>query len=392
MKKIKVIQINTSSSSGLVEDYKNDIFRNWNAQVGFQVKEKNKDINVECWTIEKEYDKEVIVDKDGVKFRVFPTSFSLRQNMEISMDMIKALKKEIEKSKKERYKLVLHFHEYHAWQVYLILFSIKKDKNIRIIAQHHGGRSPFKNMMKYKRFLLFLPGVAFMQFCERILYKKIDLFYSLSDDEDKYLSKIVPKSRIKFQTMGISDEYFKKGDKIKSRKKLKLNQKKKYVLFVGRIKTTKGIKELLDAMKKINDSKIQLLLMGQGTDSKKYEDYIKQNKINNVEFLGAKYGEDKLNYLSAADCLILPSHTEGAPVVLMEAIAKNLPVIATRVGGIPKMMKNNREGLIIPVQSEIDIAKSIKNILSWENKDISQYGKKYKWDEIIKNTIKDYFS
>jgi glycosyltransferase involved in cell wall biosynthesis len=68
--------------------------------------------------------------------------------------------------------------------------------------------------------------------------------------------------------------------------------------------------------------KVELLIIGEGVDFKKYKRYVNENNIKNVKFLGPKYGEEKKLFLSACDCLILPSHTEGAPVVLMEAIAK----------------------------------------------------------------------
>jgi glycosyltransferase involved in cell wall biosynthesis len=189
--------------------------------------------------------------------------------------------------------------------------------------------------------------------------------------------------------MGISDRYFKKINKQTARKKLRLNKNKKYILYLGRIKTTKGIKELLDAMKNV---KAELILIGEGVDYDKYKKYVIKKDIKNVEFLGARYGEDKLLYLSACDCLILPSHTEGAPVVLMEAIAKNLPVISTNVGGVSKMIKDGREGKIIRVNSKQDIQKAIEKVLKWKNKNIKQYAEKYRWKKIIRDTFKDYSS
>ena len=148
------------------------------------------------------------------------------------------------------------------------------------------------------------------------------------------------------------EEYFIKSDKIKAKKMLGLNLNKKYIIYIGRIKTTKGIKELLESMKEIN---AELLLMGQGQDSKKYEDYAEKIGVTNCKFLGQVYGTKKLDYLTASDCLILPSHTEGAPVVIMEAIAKNLPVVVSDVGGVRRMIKNNREGIIIQPKSKEEI-------------------------------------
>ena len=78
--------------------------------------------------------------------------------------------------------------------------------------------------------------------------------------------------------------------------------------------------------------------------------------------------ERKLFYLSASDCFVLPSYNEGAPVVIMEAIAKNLPVVVTDVGGIPLMVKNGKEGRLIKPKSSEEIIKGIKEVLMWKER------------------------
>nr|QBM01206.1 D-inositol-3-phosphate glycosyltransferase [uncultured archaeon] len=389
---MKIIQISSASSSFSAEDYEEDIFRVWSSKVGFELKRFYPSLEIECWAIEKKYKNERKLERNKIKFRIFPTDFSLRHGMEISLFLIKALKKEIDRAKKENKKLIIHIHEYHTWLAYSILKSIKKDKNIKIIAQHHGGRSPFKNLRKYNRFFLIFPLVALMQLCERILLKKIEVFYALSNEEIKYLKEISPQSKIKFQTMGISEEYFKKIGKKTAWKKLGLNLNKKYLLYIGRIKTTKGIKELLDAAKILEKQDIKFLLIGNGTEKEvlEFENYAKDKEINNVKFLGAIYGKEKLYYLSACDCLVLPSYTEGAPVVIMEAMAKNLPVIATDVGGVSIMIKNGKGGVIIKPKSANEIVEAIKEVFTWKRKDIKKNAKKYKWKKIIKDIAEDY--
>jgi len=386
MEKLKIIQINSASSSFYLKDFRADIFKNWFGQVAFQIKKASPNIEVEAWTLEKEEKRQRTAEKNGVKFRIFPTNLSIRHGMELSLSMLRALKQEIRKAGKEKKKLILHFHEYHSWQVYWMLLNSRK---IRKIAQHHGARSPFKNLMRYKRLFLFFPIIGLMQLCENLLLKRINIFYALSDDEALYLrEKFGRKRMVRFQTMGIENDCFKKGDKKKARRKLGLEQKKKYVLYIGRLKTTKGVRELLDAVK-IVDKEVELLIMGNGQDNEKYRRYAKQKKIENVKFLGEVYGKEKLLYLDASDCLILPSYTEGAPVVLMEALAKNLPVIATDVGGIRKMIQNGREGLIIRTKSRADIIQAIRKILTWK-KNVKLYASRYKWEKIIKHTIADY--
>ncbi len=389
--KMKIIQISSASSSYSVDNYKEDIYRAWSAQIGFQIKKFYPKLDVECWTIEKEYKNWWRKEFNKIKFRIFPTNLSIRHGMEISFSLVKALKEEIKKSEEKNERLIVHIHEYHSWLTYQILNSMKNNDNVRVIAQHHGGRSPFENLMKYKMLFLFFPLIATMQFFESLLLKKINVFYALSDNEILYLKKIAPKSIIKFQTMGIENDFFKKKkEKNKLRIKLGLEKNIKYLLYVGRIKTTKGIKELLNAYKKIRNDNVKLLLLGGSSEIKIFEEYSKINNIKNVEFLGSVYGKKRLDYFDACDFLILPSYTEGAPVVIMEAIAKNLPVIATNVGGINKMIENGREGIIIKPKSSEEIVKAINEIITWKRKNIRRYAEKYKWKIISKNTIKNY--
>jgi len=383
---LKIIQINSASSSFAVKDYENDVYRNWCAQVAFQIKKFYPKLEIECWTPEKQYKKEKETVKDNIRFRIFPTSFSIRHSMEISFPMLNALKEEIKKNKK----LIIHFHEYHSWQVYLLLMFIKKNNNVKIISQHHGGRNPFGNLKKYVRLILFLPIILCTQFLESSLFKKVDIFYALSDEEINYLKKITPNSKIKFQTMGVGKDYFRLISKTNARKKLSLEKTKKYVLYIGRIKATKGVKYLIDAMAKFQNKNIDLLLVGDGPDYYKYKRYVEERGLKNIKFLGAIYNEKKLLYLSACNCFVLPSFTEGAPVVLMEALARNLPIVATNVGGVNKMIRNGENGIIISLKNTDAIVNAIKKIIENPHRDLRKHAFKYRWRNIIKNTVNDY--
>jgi len=387
---MKILQISSASSSHSVENYEEDIYRAWNSKEAYQIKKFYPSLDVESWTIERRYKKEETKIHDGLKFRIFPTIFSKRHGIETSLKIIDALKEEQKKAIEKNEKLVIHLHEHHTWQSYLILLFAKKRENIKLISSHHGGRSPLENLKKYKKLAGLLPGILLMQLFERFFFRKVDIFYSETKDETNYLKRVAPKSKVIFQSMGIEEEYFKNEKKELARKKLGLKKEKKYLLFLGRVKTTKGMRELLSAMKNIKEKNIELLIVGLGADYEFFKNYAEENKIENTKFLGPIYGDKKLLYLSACDCLILPSYTESCPVSLMEAIARNLPVIATNVGGIPLMIENNREGIIIKPRSSEEITSAIKEILKWKKKDIKQYVDRYRWKSIIDNTVKDY--
>jgi glycosyltransferase involved in cell wall biosynthesis len=219
-----------------------------------------------------------------------------------------------------------------------------------------------------------------------MVLKNISTFFVLSQDEIDYLGRVAPSSKIKFQTMGIEEECFKRESKKRARKKLGLPLDRKIIVFIGRINPVKGVGYLLEAMKELKDIKLKIIGFGM---IEKYKKQAKEEKLSNVEFLGPIFGSKKLLWLSAADALVLPSSKEGAPVSVMEALARNLPVVVSDVGGVRLMIKQRREGIIIQPRNTKDIIKAIREILEWK-KDVREYGNAYKWEEIIKQTVKEY--
>jgi len=385
--KIKVIQIAHASHSYFANEkdsVKSIVLNDWYFKVAKQLKKFYPKIEVECWAPEKTNEKYEEFYESGIKLRFFPTTFSPRYALDFSISMLKELKKEIEKSKKQNYKLILHLHEIHNLHSLLIATIFKNEK---IVVQHHGGSWPLKHLKENKKFKIFFPFFFLGQLWENKILKNVDCFFALSQEEINYLKKNAPNSKIKFQTMGIEDEYFKRQDKKEARKKLNLSGKK-LIIFLGRVSETKGISYLIEAMKKLPD--VELKIMGYGKERKKFENRIREDNLKNVEFLGGIFGKKKLLYLSAADAFILPSSKEGAPVTIMEAMAKNLPIIATNVGGISLMIEDGKNGIIIPPKSPKEIVKAVKEILKWKNKNIKKYANVYKWKKIIDCTVKEY--
>jgi len=259
---MKIIQFCAASSSFSLVDYEEDIFFAWYAQFAFQIKKYFPDLNVEGWTVERKYERKKNTERNNVLIRVFPTDIALRHSMEVSFSMIKSLLDEQRKARRENKKLIVHLHEHHTWQNYLALLFLDK-KVCKIVSQHHGARSPFQNLNKYKKLYLFLPLIMIMQFLESWLFKKLDAVYCASNEDLEYMRRVASNAKVEFQTLGIGNEYFDwKVDKKFSRKKLGLDSKKKYALFLGRIARKKGMRELLDAMGKIDRNDFELLLIG----------------------------------------------------------------------------------------------------------------------------------
>jgi glycosyltransferase involved in cell wall biosynthesis len=81
---------------------------------------------------------------------------------------------------------------------------------------------------------------------------------------------------------------------------------------------------------------------------------------NQVHFLG--WRNDIPDLMIRADVVVLPSHTEGLPRVIQEAIMLRRPVIATRVGGIPDLIQDGKTGFLVNIEEEVALAKKIRFI------------------------------
>jgi glycosyltransferase involved in cell wall biosynthesis len=72
-------------------------------------------------------------------------------------------------------------------------------------------------------------------------------------------------------------------------------------------------------------------------------------------------------FYAAADVFVLPSHSEGSPNVLLEAMAANLPIVATAVGGVPEIVENNESALLVPANDPNAMTAAIARLLREED-------------------------
>ncbi len=118
------------------------------------------------------------------------------------------------------------------------------------------------------------------------------------------------------------------------------------VLCIARIFPQKGIDYLLETAEKL-DNNIQINIIGDGVDYKEISLLIKKKNLSNIHLLGFK--KDVRPYLEQADVFVLPSRWEGFGIVLLEAMAYELPIIASNTGGIPEIVQHDKGGLLFDV-------------------------------------------
>ncbi|MCP4157009.1 MAG: glycosyltransferase family 4 protein [bacterium] len=119
------------------------------------------------------------------------------------------------------------------------------------------------------------------------------------------------------------------------------------IIFVGRLKRNKGIREALAAFCEVGKlyPHLKLDVYGDGNDRETME--IQYGKHPQIQFHGHIENEKMPSVFMKADILLLPSYSEGLPNVVMEAMAAGTAVIASNIGGIPELLENNDGGLLV---------------------------------------------
>jgi glycosyltransferase involved in cell wall biosynthesis len=123
------------------------------------------------------------------------------------------------------------------------------------------------------------------------------------------------------------------------------------LLFTGRLAAVKGLPILLEAVARLapKHPNIELLLAGDGPERPALEQRAAELGITDrVRFLGYQSSDQVRALLQETDVFTLPSFAEGVPVVLMEAMASGVPVVTTRVAGIPELVEDDVSGFVVP--------------------------------------------
>lgn len=152
-------------------------------------------------------------------------------------------------------------------------------------------------------------------------------------------------------------DYFGQGDK-------------KVVLFVGRLEEIKGVSYLIEAMKQVDAI---LVIVGDGPLRAELQKQAEEQG-NKIVFLGAKTHDELKTIYASADIFVAPSITgkdgeqEGFGLVMLEAMASGLPVIASASGGIQDLIKDGKNGLLAEEKNSASISDKINYLLNHEDK------------------------
>ena len=273
-----------------------------------------------------------------------------------------------------------------------------KKKNVPLVVTYHGDW-----VESFGGFIRRV-GVAFHN---KYLVDKVlsyaDVIISPSEyyiNESRFLGKY--RDKIVVIPNGVNIEEFDiPYSKEECRKRLRLPLDKKILLFFGYLSPYKGPDVLIKAMSKIikHVPDVELVFVGKGVMREELELLSKDLGIEkNVRFAG--FVEDGLKplYYKAADVFCLPAMmgTECYPLTILEAMTCAVPIVASKIGGIPDAVKDGENGLLVPPKDSDALADAIIYLL--ENEDVREkMGKKerkkvenYSWERIAAATEKVY--
>jgi glycosyltransferase involved in cell wall biosynthesis len=138
------------------------------------------------------------------------------------------------------------------------------------------------------------------------------------------------------------------------------------LLSVGRFSSEKGHSDLIVAMKQIvqefTEAPVRHVLVGDGLEREHLERAAEAAGVRHC-FVFAGHHQDVQLFYAMADIFVLPSHSEGSPNVLLEAMSAGLPVVGTEVGGVPEAVDHEISGLLVPPRQPAALASAVVRLL-----------------------------
>ncbi|MFQ5591736.1 MAG: glycosyltransferase family 4 protein, partial [Phycisphaerae bacterium] len=136
-------------------------------------------------------------------------------------------------------------------------------------------------------------------------------------------------------------------------------------LLLARMDKWKGVDDLLEAAEHMRSAgcAFELVLAGPSGTASAGGTLVEKLRCKGlhgtVRYVGPVRGDDKHDLLRRADVYVQPSHHEGMPIAILEALSYGLPVVATQVGAVPEMMTHGCEGLLVPPRAPGQLAEAM---------------------------------
>lgn len=235
------------------------------------------------------------------------------------------------------------------------------------------------------------------------IFKQADKIQAISNYLAKWAKDLGAECPIEVVPNGVDIDKFQisnnKYQITNIKKQLGISENDKIIITVSRLVKKNGVGDLIKAMGFLSED-FHLLIAGEGELKEELVSLTeKLNLQKRVHFLGNVSHNELPKYLSISNVFCRPSLSEGLGNVFLEAMAAGIPVIGTKVGGIPDFLVENKTGWFCKAQNSRSIVEKINYILDVNNKEkiqkITENAKmiveeKYSW-ELIANKMKNIF-
>ncbi len=289
---------------------------------------------------------------------------------------------------------IVHAHGHAYMSSYIACKVAEKYKKPFVLTQHN-------TFIDYRSWLNIVEHVNDWT-VGRLVLKGSDRVITVSRKTMEYVLKLgADMSKTSVMHNGVDTTFFHPMNREESRDKLGLPKNKTLILTIRRLVYKNGLDTFIEAAALLAQEFPHLLfiVIGKGPNRKLIEKRVRELRIDdNVRLAGFVPEELLPLHYNAADYFVIPSSSgEGLPLVLLEAMACGLPVIATAVGGTPEIIKDMKNGALVPPRNPEALAETISKFLS--NKElglaIGEEAKKiveekFSWEENVHRLQKVY--
>ena len=204
---------------------------------------------------------------------------------------------------------------------------------------------------------------------------------------DKAVAIGAEAARVHVHYNGVDSALFAPGSRSAARARLQLGADAPLLLYVGNLKSSKGCLDLLEAFPALLAVRPQarLVYVGAGPCGQELlERAAALGCAGQLSLVGAVAHDALGDWFRAADLLCLPSHNEGVPNVVLEAMACGTPVVASAVGGIPEVVPAHA-GLLVPPHDRAALSAALiaASACEWDSAKIAAHAGGFRWDDNI---------
>jgi len=225
--------------------------------------------------------------------------------------------------------------------------------------------------------------------------RRADAVIAVSRAIQRKIGALVPEIRdrvVHIPCAAVNREVFFPRERVFARRHLRLEKLGRLVVFVGQLVAIKALDVLLRAWEILLaasrvDGNDRLVLIGDGPLRRELERAAASPQMQSTVHLAGEMSQERVAYwLNAATLFCLPSRNEGTPNVIIEALACGRPVVASRVGGIPELICDNSNGLLVTPGNASQLASALDTALNlpWDGAQIAATVKEYTWEELAK--------